>query len=96
MSEEKQSEMPMVKPLILTVIMLIVVLVAPSYIYISERIDISAIVWLLRIEQNEPPRFFLTLEPIYILNGFMKYIFLIIVYGYFTDRISTRLHMILR
>ena len=90
MREEKRPEMSMVRPLILTILMLIVVLVSPSYIYISEGIDISAIVWFFIFEQNEPPRFFLTLEPNYLLNGFMKYVFLIIVYVYFTDRISLK------
>ena len=90
MREEEQSEMKLSRPLFLTVIMFIVILVTPSYIYFSRRIDISAIIWILRIEQDEPIGFFLTLDPIYFLNGFMKYVFLIIVFGYFTNRISMK------
>jgi hypothetical protein len=87
--------MSWVRPLILAIAMLIVILVTPSYVYLRGRVDISAITWLLRLEQDEPLRFFLTLDPIYLLNGFMKYLFVIIVFIFYNNQTTLKRALLL-
>jgi hypothetical protein len=90
MEEDSQSSESFVRPVILSIVMLFVVLLTPAYIHFGGRIEISAVTWLLRIEQDEPLRFFLTLDPMFFVNAFMKYLFVIMIFRFYSNQTTLK------
>jgi hypothetical protein len=90
MGDSDPPIMSTARPLILTALMLIVILVVPSYVSFNGRLEISATTWLLRIDEDQPIRFLLTLDMVHFQNGLIRMLFIIVVFRFLTNRTTLR------
>jgi hypothetical protein len=88
MEENNQSSKSFVSPMIISLVMLIVILVTPAFIHTRNFFELKSLTWVIRIEQDEPLRFFLALDQLIFLNSFIKYFFFLMIYRFYSNKTS--------
>ncbi len=90
MAENNQTKGSFDRPLIMSLAIFFVTLVIPSAIHLSGHLEISAHTWLISIEPNGSLIFILILDSIFYWMLWMKYLFVIVVYGFYSHQTTLK------
>ncbi len=90
MGEDNQTNGSFVRPLIMSLAMFIVTLVIPSAIYLGWHLEISAHTWLISIQPDGALNFILKLDSIFYWMLWMKYLFVVVVFGFYSNQTSLK------
>ncbi|MHA1136453.1 MAG: hypothetical protein ACTSSE_08205 [Candidatus Thorarchaeota archaeon] len=90
MGENNQTNGSFDRPLIMSLAMFFVTLVTPSAIYLGMHLEISAHTWLISIESNGSLIFTLMLDSIFYWMLWMKYLFVIVVYRFYSHQTTLK------
>lgn len=88
MEEKNQSNKTFVSPMIILLVMFIIILVTPAIVHISNFLELTSLTWVIRMEQDELPRFYLSLEQLLFFTSFIKYFFILMIYRFYNNKTS--------
>lgn len=88
MEEKNQSNKTFVSPMSVLLVMFIVILVTPAIIHTSNFLELKSLTWVIRMEQDEPLRFYLSLEQLFFFTSFIKFFFVLMIYRFYNNQTS--------